>query len=110
MGKLHNPKNPIDVMLAKAFAKETETLTAMETTGIVTKRLTKTVKRKKWRKITVYVLKNGKIKAKTVKVANVKPLPFELRGKPQGKCNQKGKILLPRYLRKDIRVRRMFLA
>jgi len=109
LGELHNPKNPLDVMLAQAFNSEaSHQLELLESKAVLVKEVTKAVKRKKWRKITVYVIRKGKIKAKKVKQPNIR-LPCDEKPRPSGKNPFRGrKIWLPIHVRKDYRVRRMF--
>jgi len=102
MGKLHNPKNPLDVLLAQAFSRESsqQQLELMESKAVLVKKVTKTVKRKKWRKITVYVIRKGKIRRKTVRQPNIR-LPCDQ--KPR-----KRKIWLPKIVRRSMLVRQTF--
>jgi len=109
LGKLHNPKNPLDVMLAQAFNSEaSQQIELMESKAVLIKQVTKAVKRKTWRKITIYVIRNGNIKPKRVKAPNIR-LPCDQKPRPSGKNPFRGrKIWLPRYVRRDHRVRRLF--
>jgi len=93
-----NPKNPLDALVEKCFSKgvEFEILANKTIKGFKIPKTRKT-KRKKWKKITIYVvkkLKNGesKIKPKTVKIPINQP-------NLQNYKPRKPKIWLPKTVR-----------